>query len=54
MVEFTELITDQSKELEYSLDSSNVKITANVIKHMKNFTFGKGYETVEFHKRIIA
>ena len=57
MVEFTELITDHSK---YSLDSSNIKIAANVIKPMKNFTFeftdlpGNGYETVEFHKRIIA
>ena len=44
----------------YSLDSSNIKIAANVIKPMKNFTFdftdypGNGYETVEFHKQIIA
>ena len=56
MVEFAELINVP----EYSLNSSNVKITANMIKQMENFTFkftdlpGNGYETVEFHKQIIA
>ena len=60
MVEFTEMITDHSKEPEYSLNSSNIKITANIIKQMENFDFeftdlpGNGYETVEFHNRIIA